>query len=303
MLGKNVTIIGGSGGMGKVFGKLFKKYGFKITLHSRKLDNLRKVANELGVFYENSLENSVKNADIIMISIPISSTPNMIQKIAPLLKKNVLLFDISSLKKVVVKTMENVIKSYPLNCLSLHPMFGPGIEDMKNYVMIVLRVGGTQDYNALTNELLNIFKLEGLITTETTPEIHDKQIALTLGVPHMLNILFLNLLKRSKETLTELTKYTGTTFLLQKIFAESIIQREMEMFGEIQMENREFHKVLELLENLIKEYKAIIQSRNKPKFNNIFTEALYYSKKDKYFEDSYKYFYEFLNILKKEKTE
>ncbi|MFX1470251.1 MAG: prephenate dehydrogenase/arogenate dehydrogenase family protein [Promethearchaeota archaeon] len=303
MLGKNITIIGGSGGMGKVFGKFFKKHGFKITLYARNREKLKTIAKELGVCYENSLERSVKGADIIMISIPIASTPNMIQKISPLLKKNALLIDISSLKNVVINTMENVIKTYPINCLSLHPMFGPGIKDMKNYVMIILKVGGTQDYNTLVNELLIIFELDGLIITETTPKIHDRQIALTLGVPHMFNILFLNLLKRSKETLTELTKYTGTTFLLQKVFAESIIQREMEMFGEIQMENLEFHKVLELLENLIKEYKAIIQNKNKPKFNNIFTEALDYSKKDKHFEDSYKYFYEFMKILKKEKIE
>lgn len=303
MLGKNITIIGGSGGMGKVFGKFFKKHGFKITLYARNREKLKTIAKELGVYYENSLERSVKGADIIMISIPIASTPNMIQKISPLLKKNALLIDISSLKNVVINTMENVIKTYPINCLSLHPMFGPGIKDMKNYVMIILKVGGTQDYNTLVNELLIIFELDGLIITETTPKIHDRQIALTLGVPHMFNILFLNLLKRSKETLTELTKYTGTTFLLQKVFAESIIQREMEMFGEIQMENLEFHKVLELLENLIKEYKAIIQNKNKPKFNNIFTEALDYSKKDKHFEGSYKYFYEFMKILKKEKIE
>ncbi|MFX1328792.1 MAG: prephenate dehydrogenase/arogenate dehydrogenase family protein [Promethearchaeota archaeon] len=303
MLGKNITIIGGSGGMGKVFGKFFKKHGFKITLYARNREKLKTIAKELGVCYENSLERSVKGADIIMISIPIASTPTMIQKISPLLKKNALLIDISSLKNVVINTMENVIKTYPINCLSLHPMFGPGIKDMKNYVMIILKVGGTQDYNTLVNELLIIFELDGLIITETTPKIHDRQIALTLGVPHMFNILFLNLLKRSKETLTELTKYTGTTFLLQKVFAESIIQREMEMFGEIQMENLEFHKVLELLENLIKEYKAIIQNKNKPKFNNIFTEALDYSKKDKHFEGSYKYFYEFMKILKKEKME
>ena len=75
----------------------------------------------------------------------------------------------------------------------------------------------------------------------------------------MFNILFLNLLMRTDYPLNELTKFTGTTFLLQKVFAESIIQREMEMFGEIQMENHEFHKILDEFEILIKQYKEIIQ--------------------------------------------
>ncbi|MFX1308449.1 MAG: prephenate dehydrogenase/arogenate dehydrogenase family protein [Promethearchaeota archaeon] len=301
MLGKNLTIIGGSGGMGKVFGEFFKKHGFKITLHARNLKKLKNTAHDLGVYYESSLEESVKDADIILVSIPITSTVSMIQKISPLLKKNALLIDITSLKNTVVNTMEKIIKIYPINCLSIHPMFGPGIKDMKNYVMIVLKVGGTENYEDLVNELISIFELNGLIITKTTPEIHDRRIALTLGVPHMFNILFLNLIRRSKESLTELTKYTGTTFLLQKVFAESIIQREMEMFAEIQIENQEFHKVLNLLESLIKEYKEIIQNKNIPKFNQIFIEALDYSKEDNHFEDSYAYFYEFMKILKKEK--
>jgi len=301
MLGKSLTIIGGSGGMGKVFGEFFKRYGFKITLHARNLEKLENVAHEFDVNYESSLEESVKDADIILVSIPITSTVSMIQKIAPLLKKNALLIDITSIKSTVVNTMKKIIKTYPINCLSLHPMFGPGIKDMKNYVMIVLKVGGTEKYDNLVDELITLFELNGLIITETTPEIHDRRIALTLGVPHMLNILFLNLIRRSKEPLSELTKYTGTTFLLQKVFAESIIQREREMFGEIQIENQEFHKVLNLLESLIKEYKAIIQKKSIPMFNEIFNEALEYSKEDNDFKDSYSYFYDFMEILKKEK--
>ncbi|MFX0004196.1 MAG: prephenate dehydrogenase/arogenate dehydrogenase family protein [Promethearchaeota archaeon] len=298
MLGKKLTIIGGSGGMGKVFGEFFKKNGFKIILHARNLENLKRIANELDVDYEPSLKESVIDADVIIISIPITSTAPMIQKVSPFLKKNALLIDIASLKSTVIKTMEKVIKLYPINCLSLHPMFGPGIKDMKNYVMIVLKVGGTDKYDNLVNDLIALFESNGLIITETTPEIHDKRIALTLGVPHMFNILFLNLIKNSKEPLTELTRYTGTTFLLQKVFAESLIQRERDMFGQIQLENQEFHNVLNNLEQLIREYKEIVQKKDINKFNKIFNEALEYSKEDDHFKESYKYFYEFMKILK-----
>ncbi len=300
MLGKSFTIIGGSGGMGKVFGRFFKKHGFEVTLFARNEDKLKKAALELSVNYELSLEKSVKNADIVMISIPISSTPDMIRKISPLLKENVIVFDITSLKYAVFKALTEIKNSFPVNCISLHPMFGPGIKSMKNYFMMVLKVGGTDQYDELINELLNLFKLDGLIITETLPEIHDKRIALTLGVPHMLNILFLNLLRSTNEPLNELTKYTGTTFLLQKVFAESIIQREMEMFGEIQMENKEFLKILDLFEKLLHKYKKIIEEKDVIGFSEIFSQSLEYSKEDNYFENSYKYFYEFMNILKRE---
>ncbi|MFX0076782.1 MAG: prephenate dehydrogenase/arogenate dehydrogenase family protein [Candidatus Hermodarchaeota archaeon] len=303
MLGRNITIIGGSGGMGKVFGKYFKERGFEVTLFARDELRLRKAASELNVEYELSLENSVKNADLVMISIPITSTADMIHKIGPLLKENALIFDITSLKKNIVNALIEVKNKFPINCISLHPMFGPGIKSMKNYVMMVLKVGGTEKYEELVNDLLNVFRSDGLIITETIPDIHDKRIALTLGVPHMLNILFLNLLKSSNEPLNELTRFTGTTFLLQKVFAESIIQREMEMFGEIQMENQEFLKILEIFEGLLHRYKKIVEEKNVKGFNEIFSRGLEYSREDNHFKNSYNYFYEFMRILKKENDE
>jgi prephenate dehydrogenase len=302
-VGKNITIIGGSGGMGKVFGKYFQDRGFDVTFYARNEQKLREAATELNVKFELSLEKSVINADIVMISIPINSTPNMIKKIGPLLKKNALLFDITSLKYTVFKALTEVKNKFPVNCISFHPMFGPGISDMKNYVMMVVKVGGTEQYEVIINELLELFRSDGLIVTETLPEIHDKRVALTLGVPHMFNILFLNLLKRTNEPLNELTRFTGTTFLLQKVFAESIIQREMEMFGEIQMENQEFIKILEIFENLLHKYKKIIEDKNVIGFNEIFSQGLNYSKEDDHFENSYNYFYEFMKILKKESEE
>jgi len=298
MMKKKFLIIGGSGGMGKLFGKYFKQHGFEVTIYARNRERLKEAATEMGVNYEFSLERSVKQADIVMVTIPISSTPEIIKRIGPYLKENALIFDITSIKKTVFEALKDLKNNFPVNCISLHPMFGPGIKDMKNYVMVVLKIGGTDKYDIIINDLLDIFRSDGLIITETSPDIHDKRVALTLGVPHMLNILFLNLLKNSNENLNELTKYTGTTFLLQKVFAESIIQREMEMFGEIQMENQQFHAILEMFEKLVIKYRKLIENKDTKGFNEIFSQGLDYSKKDDHFENSYKYFYEFMKILK-----
>ena len=300
MLGQNITIIGGSGGMGKVFARYFKKHGFNVTLYARDKKKLTEISCELEVNSSTNLEESIKNADIIMISIPIKKTTEMVNRVTPLMKKNALIFDITSLKFSVFKALEEASSHYPINCLSLHPMFGPGIKSMKNYVIIALKVGGTEDYQEIIDELFAIFESDGLIITYTTPEEHDKRMALTLAVPHMFNILFLNLLRKSGIALNELTRFTGTTFLLQKVFAESIIQREMEMFGEIQMENLQFHDILNLFEALVKDYKEIIQNKRESAFQEIFTDGLEYSREDDHFEKSYKYFYDFMKVLKRE---
>ena len=296
---ETITIIGGSGGMGQIFSKYFKNHGYKVTIFARDKVRLKKVAEDLNVNYAMTLEGAVKNADLVLISVPISSTINVIKEITPYLKKDTLLSDITSLKSKICQVYRQELQKYPINCLSLHPMFGPGITDMHNYMMLSIRVGGTENYDDIVNNLIEIFKSSGLIVVETNPEIHDTRIALTLGLPHMLNILFLNILKRSNDSLNELTRFTGTTFLLQKVFAESIIQREMEMFGEIQMENPKFLKIIDDLESLISEYKLIVKNKDKKNFYKLFNDALDYCINDIHFESSYEYFYEFMKILKK----
>ncbi|TFG04003.1 MAG: prephenate dehydrogenase/arogenate dehydrogenase family protein [Promethearchaeota archaeon] len=298
MKDKHITIIGGSGGMGQVFSKYFKNHEFQVTIYARDKTKLKKVAKDLGVTFSTSIEESVKKADLVLISVPITSTIEVIKRLTPYLKEDTLLFDITSLKSEICETYKQELRKYPINCLSIHPMFGPGITNMKNYTMLSLEVGGTKNYDILVKELLELFESDGLIIVETTPDIHDTKIALTLGLPHMVNILFLNLLRRSNEPLNEITRFTGTTFLLQKVFAESIIQREMEMFAEIQMENPKFLDIIKDLQSLINEYKKIIENRDKKKFYELFTNALEYSKNDVHFENSYEYFYEFMRILK-----
>lgn len=299
MENKQIAIIGGSGGMGQVFSKYFKNHGFQVTIFARDLTRLKKVAEDLGLIFAKTLEEGVRNADLVMISVPISSTIEVIKKVIPHLKENAIICDITSLKSQIYQVYKEELNKYPINCLSLHPMFGPGITNMQNYMMLSIRIGGTKNYNILVDDLLELFRSDGLIIIETTPEIHDTKIALTLGLPHMFNILFLNLLKRSNNSLNELTRFTGTTFLLQKVFAESIIQREMEMFGEIQMENPEFLNVINDLVSLMNDYKHIIENRDKEKFNELFIDALKYSKDDVHYKRSYEYFYEFMKILKK----
>ena len=206
MIEKKFTIIGGSGGMGRVFGTLFKKYGYEITLFARNKDKLIQAANQLGVKYALDLGDCVRDADIIMISTPITSTPQIIKEIIPLMKEDALIFDITSLKKKVFEVMKELSSNYPVNCLSLHPMFGPGITEMKNYVILTLKVGGTKNYEKMVTDLLSIFQEEGILVVSTTPEQHDKIMALTLAVPHMINIIYLNLLKKTSIPLSELTR-------------------------------------------------------------------------------------------------
>ena len=72
---------------------------------------------------------------------------------------------------------------------------------------------------------------------------HDKKIAVILGLTHLINIAFANILaKDEKILLTE--KMAGTTFKAQKIIAESILTESPELIETI-ISNPEIRKVAE----------------------------------------------------------
>ncbi len=61
---------------------------------------------------------------------------------------------------------------------------------------------------------------------------HDKKIAVILGLTHLMNLVFANILsKDEKISLTE--KMSGTTFKAQKILAESIMTESPELIETI----------------------------------------------------------------------
>ena len=74
---------------------------------------------------------------------------------------------------------------------------------------------------------------------------HDKKIAVILGLTHLINVVFANILaKDDKISLTE--KMSGTTFKAQKIIAESILTESPELIDTI-LSNPELRRYAEEL--------------------------------------------------------
>ena len=75
-----VGIIGGTGGMGQWFADLLKKEGHKVHVSGRKTklssDELAQICN------------------VVVVSVPISATAEVIKQVGPLLNKDQLLMDL-----------------------------------------------------------------------------------------------------------------------------------------------------------------------------------------------------------------
>jgi len=211
------------------FQNILKK-GFQVTGFDNTnpvLKNIKKAESLIG---------AILNMDYVLLSTPTRKTPEIIRLIAKEMKRESYLIDITSQKAKTAIALGKIPAKVSPICI--HPMFGPGIKNLKNQNIILIPI---KDGKKELDVAKNLFPDGSFVTIDSTE--HDKKIAMILGLTHLINIAFANILgKDDKNSLTE--KMAGTTFKVQKILAESIMTESPELIESI-ISNPEIRKVAE----------------------------------------------------------
>tara|TARA_Y100000590_G_scaffold278396_1_gene312510 strand:- start:657 stop:1508 length:852 start_codon:yes stop_codon:yes gene_type:complete len=227
---KTIAIIGAGGAMGKWFSEYFLKKGFMVT----GFDNQNPVSKNIKK--ADSLISAILNVDYVLLSTPTKKTPEIIRLIGKEMKRNSYLIDITSQKSKTSTALGKIPAKVSPICI--HPMFGPGAKTIKNQNIVLIPI---KDGKKELTVAKNLFTDGNFVTIDSTE--HDKKIATILGLTHLINIAFANILaKDEKISLTE--KMAGTTFKAQKILAESIMTESPELIETI-ISNPEIRKVAE----------------------------------------------------------
>jgi len=228
---KTITIVGAGGQMGQWFVKYFSDIGFDVT----GFDTENKIQGK-GIIHSDSLVGGILKADYVVLCTPTRRTPEIIRLIAKEMKRGTYLIEISSEKSKVVSSLLKMPAK--INPICIHPMFGPGARSIKGQNIISIPIKDAKKELAVAKEL---FEGANFITIDAIE--HDKKIAVILGLTHLINLAFANILsKDDKISLTE--KMSGTTFKAQKILTESIMTESPELIETI-ISNPEIRRVAE----------------------------------------------------------
>ena len=229
-MSERIAIIGAGGKMGKWICNYLSKKKIDVVGY----DNENPLPKS--VTQGTSLISSILQADYVILCTPTKKTPEIIRLIAKEMKRDAKLIDISSQKSKTAVSLGKVPKKIIPICI--HPMFGPGVKNIKNRNIISIPIKDGKQELAIAKKL---FPEANFVTIDSTE--HDKKIAMILGLTHLINIAFANILaKDDKMSLTE--KMAGTTFKAQKILAESIMTESPELIETI-ISNPEIRKVAE----------------------------------------------------------
>ena len=226
---KKITILGAGGKMGQWFSKYFLASGFEVTGY----DSENKITGKQ-IIQGNSLVGVVLKADYVLLCTPTRRTPEIIRLIAKEMKKGTYLIEISSQKSKTMSALSKIPAK--INPICIHPMFGPGAKKIKGQNIVSIPV---KDAKKELTVVKALFPDANFVTIDSTE--HDKKVALILGLTHMVNLVFANIISKDEKTsLTE--KMSGTTFKAQKILAESIMTESPELIETI-ISNPEIRRV------------------------------------------------------------
>jgi cyclohexadieny/prephenate dehydrogenase len=190
---KTVAIIGG-GLIGTSLSLSIKKNNlcdiikvYDSNIQVRKKLKERLSPNEI---YE-SLEETVFDADLVVLCIPVGSMKEVAKSISKLLKDGCILTDTGSTKNSVIKDVKPYI-SQNIWFIPSHPLAGtensgpeagfPELFKGKYWVIV--------PYYSIPNEVMDNFSKflsgSGAITEIMKPEYHDKILAITSHLPHLI---------------------------------------------------------------------------------------------------------------------
>ena len=217
---KKITVIGAGGQMGQWFTSYFAEKDFEVTGQ----DSENKVTGK-GIIVSDSLVGAILKADYVVLCTPTRRTPEIIRLIAKEMKRGTYLIEISSQKSKVVSSLMKMPDK--INPICIHPMFGPGIKNVKGKNIISIPI---KDAKKELTVVKSLFEGANFVTIDAIE--HDKKIAVILGLTHMMNLVFANIISKDEKTaLTE--KMSGSTFKVQKTLAESIMTESPELIETI----------------------------------------------------------------------
>lgn len=166
---RKITIIGGHGRMGRLFKEQFLAVGHHVS-----------VLEHEDWEYADQLLNS---AELVLVSVPIEYTVDVIQRAAKYLAPTTALCDVTSIK---IQSTQAMLEHHSGPVMGLHPMFGPNIKSFLGQKFVICP--GRNDEAFVW--LLDLIKNQDAELIVCTPEEHDRMMVIIQAVQHFCRLSF-----------------------------------------------------------------------------------------------------------------
>ncbi|MBC8201578.1 MAG: bifunctional chorismate mutase/prephenate dehydrogenase [Planctomycetes bacterium] len=250
---KTIAIIGGNGGMGQLFNRLFEDFGHTVIIA------------DLGTDCSNA--QAAQQADVIVIAVPIAVTCKVIEEVAPHCKEGALLLDITSTKQEPVETM---LECFAGSVIGTHPLFGPSVHSLQGQRIAVVNGRDNENWHEW---LCNILHARGLSVLDTTAQEHDKAMGIVQVLTHQTTEVLGRTIQQLHVDVLRTLEFTSPIYLMELLMAARHFAQSADLYASIQMSNPETKKVLEVLQVASDELREVVLTKDIDSFRKIFAEV------------------------------
>ncbi len=259
---KRIAIIGGYGKMGAWFARLFKNEGFNVTIIGRDKDKLAATAVELGVAATDRLDKA-SEADIVVISVPVDAFETVCRDLAPHIRSGQKVIDLTSIKVKPVEIMHRYFTRATI--LGAHPVFGPGAASPGGQNFILTPTNDAEQ--ELAEKVSQWLTHRGARVRITSPEEHDRLMAISLGLAHFIAIVTADALVTLGK-LTEMSGASGITYKALLTLVESVLSEDPALYASLQLNLPHLPEMEKLFGDKADDWARLVKEGRRDEFIN-----------------------------------
>ncbi len=242
----------------------------------RNPDNL-KDALKLNIIDEASQDvaSAVKNADMVILAAPVGATESLVKQFKDQLKPDAILTDVGSVKGDVIQQIERAFGHVPANFVPGHPIAGTENSGAKAAFpelfkdRRVLLTPVEQTNPQAVKKVTKMWEITGAIVEQMAVDHHDKVLAATSHLPHMLAFGLVGSLAKQEES-EAIFRYAAGGF---RDFTR-IASSDPAMWRDICLHNREaILAAMEDYQTNLDQLKKAIEEKDRDELQSIFSMA------------------------------
>ncbi|MFQ1047588.1 bifunctional chorismate mutase/prephenate dehydrogenase [Avibacterium paragallinarum] len=249
---KKIVIVGGNGKLGGLFGRYLQLSGYHVE--------------NLGPNDWDKAEQILAGANVVIVSVPIVNTVETIERLASYLNEEMLLTDLTSVKKAPLAKMLEVHKGA---VVGLHPMFGPDIASMAKQVVVRCDGRFPERYQWLLDQI----SIWGAKIYQVDASEHDQSMTYIQALRHFAT--FANGLHLSKQPvdLAKLLALSSPIYRLELAMIGRLFAQDGALYADIIMDKPENLAVIESLKQSYEESLKFFEQGDKQGFIQAFNQV------------------------------
>ena len=231
--------------MGRLFVRFFTETGYQVQVLDKNDWDRAKALCE--------------NADLVMVCVPINVTVKVIESLAPLMRPDAVLTDLTSVKAVPLEAM---CRAHKGPVLGLHPLFGPTTDNLDKQIIAACAGQNDEACQWVIDQLV----AWGAVVVEASAREHDQVMEIVQALRHFATFCFGSFLYRQGISIKRTLEFSSPIYRLELGMVGRLFAQDPDLYAEIIFATPERRELLKTFVHSLTQFLDMLEAGDKDGF-------------------------------------